>query len=59
MIVSSLLLLVILATGLLSLAKGGEFSRKYSNKLMRYRIYVQGFIIVLFLLILIISTTDS
>lgn len=39
----------ILALGIASYAKGGEFSKKYSNKLMRYRIVAQ-FVAVLLIL---------
>jgi Hypoxia induced protein conserved region len=32
-----------------SMAKGGEFNRKYGNKLMRLRIALQGLAILLFI----------
>ena len=44
-----LLVLVILAIGIGSFGKGGEFNRRNANKLMRYRIYAQGFAVVLIL----------
>ncbi len=37
-----LIVLVILMIGIGGFAKGGEFNRKYSNKLMRYRIIAQA-----------------
>jgi hypothetical protein len=46
-------MLAVLATlfiGLFSMARGGEFAAKYSNKLMRARVWLQGIAIVLFLL---------
>ena len=38
-----------LLMGLLSMAKGGEFNRKYGNKLMRTRVALQGLAILLFI----------
>jgi hypothetical protein len=34
----------------IAMARGGEFNRKYGNKLMRARVALQGLAIVLFLL---------
>ncbi|MFY9287383.1 MAG: twin transmembrane helix small protein [Alphaproteobacteria bacterium] len=31
-----------LVLGILSMAKGGEFNRKYGNKLMRTRVFLQA-----------------
>ncbi len=45
-----LVVLVILMMGLGSFTKGGEFSRKYSNKLMRMRIIAQAVAVGLILL---------
>ena len=36
--------------GLLAMARGGDFNRKYSNRLMRFRIISQGAAILLLLL---------
>ena len=44
-----LLVLVILAIGIGSFGKGGEYNRRNANKLMRYRIYAQGFDVELIL----------
>jgi hypothetical protein len=41
--------LAILALGIGAFAKGGEFSRRHSNRLMRYRIAAQ-FVAVLLIL---------
>ena len=38
-----------LLLGLVSMAKGGEFNRKYGNKLMRARVVLQGLAILLFI----------
>ncbi|WP_099826147.1 twin transmembrane helix small protein [Oceaniglobus indicus] len=47
--VSALLVLVILAVGIAGFGKGGEFNRKHSNRMMRWRIYAQAAAIVLIL----------
>jgi xanthine/uracil permease len=39
-----------LLLGVVSMAKGGEFNRKYGNKLMRARVALQGLAILLFIL---------
>lgn len=50
MIIAMLLALGSLLVGLVSMVKGGEFDRKYSNKLMQVRVYMQGIALVLFAL---------
>jgi hypothetical protein len=40
----------VLFTGVFSMARGGEFNRKYANKLMRYRLVFQGIAILFFML---------
>jgi preprotein translocase subunit SecG len=42
--------LAILMLGIGGFAKGGEFNRKHSNRLMRYRIIAQAIAVVLILL---------
>lgn len=44
-----LVVLVILGIGIASFGKGGENNSKFSNKMMRYRIYAQFVAIVLIL----------
>lgn len=39
--------LIILMIGIGGLAKGGEFNRKHSNRLMRYRIIAQAGAVIL------------
>lgn len=49
----------ILGVGIYSLAKGGEFSKAYSNKLMRWRVTAQAVAIALLLiLVLVLSQGD-
>lgn len=47
-VVAMLITLGVLFTGLIAMARGGEFNRKYGNKLMRYRVIAQGVAILLF-----------
>ena len=42
--------LIVLMTGIVGMVHGGEFNRKYGNRLMRARIILQGVAIALFLL---------
>jgi len=34
--------LVVMALGIVSMIKGGEFNKKYGNDLMRWRVILQG-----------------
>jgi hypothetical protein len=49
-IAAVLVVLVVLMVGLGSFTSGGEFNRKYSNKLMRMRIIAQAIAVGLILL---------
>jgi len=40
--------LVVLIAGVVSMFKGGEFNRKYANKLMRLRVLLQAVALALF-----------
>lgn len=42
--------LAVLAIGVGSFVKGGEFNRKYANKLMRARVATQAFAVLIILL---------
>jgi hypothetical protein len=42
-----LLTAVVLFTGMFAMAKGGEFNKKYGNRLMQWRVWCQGAAIVL------------
>ena len=50
MIIVLFLVLVSLVVGLASMVKGGEFNKKYGNKLMRWRVTLQGLALALFVL---------
>lgn len=45
-----LLVLAVLAVGIISMARGGEFNQKYGNKLMRARIAAQALAVLLLLI---------
>ena len=46
----------VLATGLVSFIAGGEFNRKYANKLMRLRVATQAVAVGLLLILLLRRT---
>lgn len=48
-IVACLVVLAVLAFGIFSFARGGEFNRKYANKIMRLRILTQAIAVILIL----------
>jgi len=52
LIVAMVAVVAVLLLGLLSMAKGGEFNKKYGNKLMRFRVAFQAAAIVLFLILM-------
>lgn len=43
--------LAVLVVGVVSMVKGGEFNRRYGNKLMRARVVLQGVALVLLALL--------
>jgi hypothetical protein len=49
--IACFVVLIILMIGIGGFAKGGEFNRKHSNRLMRYRIIAQAGAVVVILLI--------
>lgn len=49
-VIAVLIVLAILLVGVGSFGKGGEFNRKYANKIMRWRIGAQFIAILLILL---------
>ena len=51
--------LLVLIIGLIALARGGEFNAKYGNKLMRARVALQAFAVVLFLLFVFVASKGS
>jgi hypothetical protein len=47
--------LVVLFVGIGAMARGGEFNRRYGNRLMRMRVVLQGVAILLFVLLILAS----
>lgn len=58
MVIAMLLVLASLAAGLFAMVKGGEFNKKYGNKLMRLRVTLQGIAIGLFALAVLSQNSD-
>ena len=44
------LTLGVLFAGVLTMGRGGEFNKKYGNRLMRWRVTIQGVAVLIFLL---------
>ena len=57
--VAMLIVVVILIFGLGSFAKGGEFNKKHSNRLMRYRLIAQGVAIALIVVYVLIRRSGG
>jgi uncharacterized membrane protein len=53
--IATLAVAIVLVIGLYSLWRGGDFARSYSNKLMRLRIVLQFFAILVILAVLYFS----
>ena len=59
-ILLGLSLLAVLGTlvlGMVAMSRGGEFNKKYGNKLMRLRVVIQGVALILFALALLSGGT--
>lgn len=54
-VLAVLCVLVILMVGIGGFATGGEFNRKYANKIMRLRIIAQAVAVALILLVVLFS----
>lgn len=54
MIVAMVATLGVLLLGLFSMARGGEFNRRNSNRFMRWRVVLQGAAILLFLILVLV-----
>ncbi len=48
----------VLATGIIGMARGGDFNAKYGNKLMRARVISQGVTIAIFALAILFGAND-
>ena len=56
--ISLLAVLAVLGTGIYAMFKGGDFNKKYSNKLMRLRITLHFIAIVIIMSALYFSTSS-
>lgn len=54
-IIALMATLGVLFTGLISMARGGEFNRKHGNKLMRWRVLIQGSALILLAIALLLA----
>jgi hypothetical protein len=57
LIVVLIAVLVVLGTGIVSFVAGGEFNRRYANKLMRLRVATQAVAVLILLLLLLIRSS--
>ena len=55
MIFAMLATLGVLFFGIFTMARGGDFNRKHSNRIMRTRIVLQGLALLLFAVIMVIA----
>ena len=55
MVIAMALTLLVLFVGIGAFAVGGRFSQKYSNKLMRARVLMQGIAIILFAVLMLLA----
>lgn len=56
LLIAMLATLAVLAVGLIGFFQGGEFNRKYGNKLMRARVALQFIAVVLLILVVLSSS---
>ena len=54
-IIAMIAVLIVLVLGIFSMAKGGEFNKKYGNKIMQARVILQGAALVLIALAVMLS----
>ena len=48
---------VVLATGIISMAVGGRFNKRWANKLMRMRVLLQGLAVALLASLMLLTVT--
>jgi len=58
MIIAMVLVMLSLIVGLAGMIKGGEFNEKYGNKLMRWRVTLQGLALALFVLAVLANNNE-
>jgi len=55
LVIALVVVLGVLFTGLVAMARGGEFNRKYGNRLMRWRVIAQAGALVILALAFLFS----
>jgi uncharacterized membrane protein len=55
-IIGGIATIAVLFLGLFSMARGGEFNRKYGNTLMRYRVAFQAITVLLIIIALFLAS---
>jgi preprotein translocase subunit SecG len=58
-ILSMAIVAIVLLTGIGGFGRGGEFNKKYANKIMRLRIVAQFFAVILILVFVYFSESGS
>jgi len=58
LLIAMLITAGVLATGIIGMARGGEFNAKYGNKLMRARVIAQGVALAIFALAVLVGDPD-
>lgn len=59
LVISLVVVLGVLFMGLFTFVKGGEFNRKYGNRLMQLRVTAQAVAVVLVLLLILVRTAGD
>lgn len=55
LVLALILTLGVLLFGILTMARGGDFNKRYGNKLMRARVILQGIALLLLLVVMLLS----
>jgi len=55
LMLSMMAVLGVLLWGILTMARGGEYNAKWSNKIMRYHVLLQGIALVIFIVVLLMA----
>lgn len=58
-LITMVAVLMIIGGGMFSMIRGGDFNKKYGNKLMRARVYLQGLALLFFVLALLTKETTT
>ena len=58
LVIALVAVLAVLLIGVASMARGGDFSRKYGNKLMQARVGLQAIALLLFVLLILANRIE-